>query len=294
MAAALLISCEKPVDQEDPTITWAANPKFSQVELAVGLDGNIAANAPNQIESLTLTLGLGDYAVIANPYIFNDSNKGNGNKAPVFDVIDDVYVVSFLNGLGMSAGTGVRGRTVCNLDLVAILQKLIAGQPVENNTSFTIDIKLTDKTGDTVTKVAKFHYTSAPEISWTDNVLFETIDLKEFTSKNGPSKIRINAPGKIAELTVTLEYGAAPQMASYIMNRTANKGLKVDLINDAQASNSLGFPQPNVIEGKTDVTLDFGFVYGTTPDLDNSTNVFTIYVKDKNAKDASAQIKFRK
>ena len=206
VAALFATSCKKPVNPDLPTINWASNPGFAQQELAPGLDGAIAVSAPGKIDMLTITLGLGDYAILANPYIGVSSNKGSGSKtSPVFDVVDDSTVASFLQSLGMSAGSSLRGKTLTNLDLVKILETLIKGQPVANNTSFTMKIDLKDQAGNAKTATAKFHFTSAPSFVWDNNASFAIVDLNEAQT---PAKIKLSAPGKVDKFTITLENGA--------------------------------------------------------------------------------------
>lgn len=295
LSAVLLVACNK-TDQETPSIAWPANPKFSVFELGAGGDSMISLNAPAKIESATLALGLGDYAMLANNYISIASNQGTSNKAPVFDIVDDSKVASFLTGMGMAAGKALRGQTMSSLNLEAILTAILANQQtMPNDINFTIDIKLTDASGRSVAKLAKFHYTVPPTITWSDNTDFSVVDLNSYSpAKPGPSSISISAPGKIQDLKVKLEFGAAPELEKYISNRTTNKGLVIDLINDPLAEDSFKFPSPKVITGKTAVKLDFSFIYGLIPDLSASTNVFTVEVVDGNNKPCSVQLKFKK
>ena len=293
LTAVLLFSCKKP-NEVAPSIAWPSNTKFAVIEMGTEQDSNVSVNAPAKIENLTLTLGLGEYVRLANRYIEDgSSNKGTSSKAPVLDVIDDSKSAEFLRGLNMSAGVGLRGTTMCSLNLEAILNAIITGEPVDNNTSFTIDISLTDQAGKNVTKTAKFHFTSPPELTWQDNPKNELVNLNDYSkSKPGPSKVKISAPGKIKDLTVTLEYGADAALAKYIQNRIGN--LKIDLINEPKAESELGFPAAKVLSGKTDAVLDFSFLYGVIPDMDASTNVFTVKVVDANDKVCSLQLKFQK
>ena len=295
LAAVLLVACDKNTDQEAPTVTWPANPGFSQFEMGTGKDATVSLNAPAKIEAITLTLGIGDFVLLANPKISIGANKSSGNKLPVFDIIDDAGVASFLSGLSIAAGSGLRGKTMTVIDLEAILNALLEGQNVPNNTNFSIDVKLTDQAGKSVSKVAKFHYTVPPTISWSDNDSFAVVDLNSYSpSKTGPSKIRISAPGKISELTVTLEYGAAAELAKYVTNRTTGSVMVIDIINDPKAEEAFKFPSAKVVSGKTDATLDFVFIYNLIPDLSPGTNVFTVKVVDANGKACSEQLKFKK
>lgn len=294
LTAVLLLACGK-TDPEAPTIAWPANTNFARVELGTGVDASITVNAPAKIESLTMALGLGDFAMLANPRIGIAANKGNSNKAPLFDVIDDPTVAEFLNGLGMTAGTGLRGLTIGVLNMENLLNALIAGQPISNNTTFTIDIELIDQTGRVVNKVAKFHFTSPPTITWTDNAMDEIVDLNKYSpSKPGPSKVRIQAPGKVKELTATLESSCSPELADYVKNRTSGGTTVIDLINDSNAQENFKFPAASKLSGKTDVSLDFSFVYSQIPDLSPATNVFKVKVVDSFGKETIHPLRFKK
>ena len=293
LAAALLCSCKKDKDAGAPSISWAANSGFAAMEMAPGADGAISIAAPGLIESITITLNLGDLNLAANPYIDVSTNKSSGGKNPVFDVIDDSKVASFLQSLGMSAGSGLRGKSLAALDLLAILYKLTDGQPLSNNTTFTMTLNVVDKVGKTDSKVAKFHFTSEPSFSWDGNSKFESVDL------NGteiPCKIKVSAPGKIAKLTVKLENNADPKLAEYIQNRTTGSSLTIDLVGDEKVADSFKdyFPSGKNVTGKTDVTLNFAFMFAQRYDFGPSTNVFTIYALDQNGKDATTIVKFTK
>ena len=291
LLAVVAISCEKQVDPNLPTITWASNPNFAQVELAPGLDGAIAIAAPGKIDLLTVTLELGELSILANPYIEVSSNKGTTSKGAVFDVIDDSYTASFLNGLGIPAGSSLRGKTLANLDLVAILESLFKGQIVKNNTTFTVTINLADQAKNSVSAKAKIHYTSGPAFYWDNNSKFDPVDLSKTAIA---CKVRVNAPGKIKDLTVKLEDGADSKLMTYIKNRTANGGSLIDLVNDEKAGTAFKdyFPSGSTVSGKIDVMLDFSFMYDRRFDMGLSTNIFTVYVKDVNGKEATTQIKF--
>ena len=294
LAAALVCSCKKDGRAGAPSVTWAANSNFATMEMAPAADGAVSLNAPGAFESITLTLGLGDLNLTANPYIGVSANKSSGSKSnPVFDVIDDSTVASFLQGLGMTAGTGLRGKTIATLDLLTILEKLIEGQPLSNNTNFTIAIDILDQNGKSFSKTAKFHYTSAPSFSWDGNSSFDAVDLN---STKMACKVKVSAPGKIARLTVTLEPGADSRVTSNVKNRTASSSTVIDLVNDEKAAENFEkyFPAGKGVTDKTDVTLDFAFMYDWAPDMQSSTNVFTIFVEDQNAKTASTIVKFTK
>ena len=293
LAAAVLCSCKKNKDAGDPSVSWAANSNFATMEIAPGADGAISLAAPGLFESITITLNLGDLNLTANPYIGLSANKGSGSKNPVFDIIDDSSVANFLQGLGMSAGSGLRGKSLASLDLLAILQKLIEGQPLANNTSFSMVIYILDQAGKTESKTAKFHFTSEPTFSWDGNSKFEPVDLN---GSEVPCKVKVNAPGKVAKLTVKLDSNADPKLVEYVKNRTTGSSLPIDLVGDEKVADSFkdSFPSGSAVSGKSDVTLNFDFLFKLRYDMGASTNIFTIYAQDQNGKDATTVVKFTK
>ena len=292
LLATVAFSCKKPVDPNLPAITWASNPNFGQVELAPGLDGAIAITAPGKLDLFTVTIDLGEFSNLANPHIGVSANKGTSSKSPVFDIIDDPTAASFFNSLGMPAGASLRGKTLANLDVVALFEALLKGQPVQNNTTFAITINIVDQAKNSVSAKAKIHFTSAPAFYWDNNSKFDVVNLGD---PQIACKIRVNAPGKIKELTVKLEDGADPKLMSYIKNRTAAGGSLIDLVNDEKAGTAFKdyFPSGATVNGKIDVALDFSFVYAQRFDMGASTNIFTIFVKDVNNKEATTQVKFK-
>ena len=292
LLATVAFSCKKPVDPNLPAITWASNPNFGQVELAPGLDGAIAITAPGKLDLLTVTVDLGDFSNVANPHISISDNKGTSSKSPVFDIIDDPTAASFFSGMGMPAGSSLRGKTLANLDVVAIFETLLKGQPVPNNSTFSIQVNVADQAKHSISAKAKIHFTSAPAFFWDNNSKFDVVNL------NDPQiacKIRVNAPGKIKELTVKLEDGADPKLVSYVKNRTSNSGTLIDLVNDEKAGTAFKdyFPSGSTANGKIDVVLDFSFMYDLRFDMAASTNIFTVFIKDTNNKEATAQVKFK-
>lgn len=297
-AVLLAVGCKKEkVDPAAPTIAWDSNSGFAQVELVDGLDAVVTATAPGKFLEFKLVLGLGNYNILANPYIQLSSNKG-GSSNPVMDLIADASCVSFAKGLGMSVGQTLQDRTEVKLDLKAILEKILQGQVIENNTMFTIDIRVMDQNGKVANKSAKFHFTSAPTITWQKNAVFSVVDLD---APETDCKVAVWAPGLIENMTVTLGEVAAPFLQTYVKNRTtegqnAAGQVKIDLINDPKVAESFKgwFPAGDAVKGKDKVTLDFGFMYNLKYDLEASTNVFTVVVEDKNGKMAYQQVMFKK
>ena len=299
-AATLLLAvgCKKEkVDPVLPSVTWAGNPSFGVAELTKNLDAVLTVSAPGKFQDLKLVLGLGSYNILANPHISIPANKG-GNTNPVLDLVEDPSSVSFANGLGMSVGKSLQDKSEAQLNLKAILEDILKGQVVENNTTFSLEIRVTDRNGKTVSKTAKIHFTAAPAISWAKNAGFDAVDLYATEIE---CKVGVWAPGKIEKMTLTLDAEAAPFLKTYVSKRISGTGstdgeLVIDLIGDSKVVDSFKgwFPAGNAVNGMEQVTLDFGFMYGMKYDLEASSNTFTIDVVDKNGKETIQKVVFRK
>jgi len=298
-AALLAVACKKDkVDTKKPSITWESNPGFAQVEMTNDLDATVTVSAPGKIQDLKLVLNLGVNNNLLNQYIKIESNKSKGGSNPVLDLVADSSSANLLGGLGMRVGSSLNEREEVKLDLRKILERILLGQPIDNNSTFTIEVRVTDLSGNTVSKTAKFHYTAAPAISWAENPGFEDISL-DAAAKD--CKIAVWAPGKIEKLTVILGEAPAPSLQTYVKNRTtdglnASGEVVIDLIGDAKVAESFKgwFPAGDAVRGKEQATLDFGFMYGIKYDLEPSTNVFSIHVEDKNGKETYQRIRFKK
>ena len=299
-AATLLLAvgCKKEkVDPVLPSVTWEGNPSFGVAELTKNLDAVLTVSAPGKFQDLKLVLGLGSYNILANPHISIPANKG-GNTNPVLDLVEDASSVSFANGLGMSVGKSLQDKSEAQLNLKAILEDILKGQVVENNTTFSLEIRVTDRNGKTVSKTAKIHFTAAPAITWAKNAGFDAVDLYATEIE---CKVGVWAPGKIEKMTLTLDADAAPFLKTYVSNRISGTGstdgeLVIDLIGDSKVVDSFKgwFPAGNAVNGMEQITLDFGFMYGMKYDLEVSSNTFTIDVVDKNGKETIQKVVFRK
>ena len=294
-AALLAVGCKKEkIDPTKPSITWNGNPGFAQVEMTGSLDAVITINAPGKIQDLKLALNLGSNNNLVNQYIKIESNKSKGGSNPVLDLVSDEASANLLNGLGMRVGSSLRGREEIQLNLQKILDRILLGQPVDNNTTFSVEVRVTDQADNSAAKTAKFHFTAAPEITWPKNPSFAVVDLDVVVE----SKVNVWAPGKIEKMTVTLEEGsgAAPALVSYVKNRTTGATTVIDLVGDSKVVDSFKgwFPAGNDVSGKEQVVLDFGFMFEIKYDLEPSTDVFTITVEDKNGKATTQQVQFKK
>jgi len=289
-----LAGCTKEkADPTKPSITWTANPGFSTVELADNLDAKVTVQAPGKFKELSLVLGLGQYNILANRHIQLGNNTGTATFNPVLNLVEDSKSISFMSSLGVSAGSALSSKEQLVLDLKKILESIIEGQIVENNTTFSIEIKVKDQADNMASKTARFHFTAAPTISWKANESFKEVDLD---ASEIDCKVEIWAPGKIGQLTVKLEDGADASFIEKVKNRTTDNTTLIDLINDPKASTHFKFPASSSISGKEQTNLDFGFLYDWVPDMKSktSTNTFTITAVDKNGKETVKQVRFVK
>ena len=294
-AALLTVACKKEkIDPTKPSITWESNPGFAQAEMTNALDAMVSVAAPGLIQDLKLVLNLGANNNLVNQYIKIESNKSKSGSNPVLDLVGDDAAANLLGGLGMRVGSSVRGRESVTLDLRKILERILLGQPVDNNTLFTIEVKVTDQANNMVSKTAKFHFTAAPTISWAKNPAFDVVDVDAAAIE---CKVDIWAPGMIEKLTVKLENNAAPYLTTYVTKRTNDSKTLLDLVeNNLKDDDAFKgyFPRGSAVSGKDRVVLDFSFLYDMKYDMDPSTNVFTVTVVDKNGKETVNQVKFVK
>ena len=303
-AATVLLAAgckkEEVVDPTKPTINWDSNTGFGQVEMTAALDASITVLAPGKIQVLELVLNLGANNNLVNQYIKIQSNKSVNGSNPILDLVDDDSSANLLGGLGMRVGSSLREKTELKLDLQKILERILLGQPVENNSSFTIEIRATDQSGNYVSRTAKFHFTAAPSISWPKNPTFAIVELDAAEIE---CKVAVWAPGKIEKMTVTLEEGAAPALVSFVKKRTTGGTTVIDLINDGKVNGKDNnteptfrnwFPSGDAVAGKEQVVLDFVFMFQNKYDLESSNNCFIIVVEDKNGKQTVQPVKFKK
>lgn len=292
--ALMAVACKKEkIDPTKPSIAWESNTGFAQVEMTDALDAMVTVTAPGKIQDLKLVLGLGTNNNLVNQYIKIESNKSKGGSNPVLDLVSDDASANLLGGLGMRVGSSLIGREEIKLDLLKILERVLLGQPIDNNTTFTIDVRVMDQAGNSASKTARFHFTAAPTITWAKNQSFEDVSLD---ADEVDCKISIWAPGKIDRLTVKLEDSADKSVTDKVKNRTSSGNTIMDLVNDEKVSRSIKtLPAPSAVKDKEQVTLDFSFIYDWIPEMSGaSLNVFTITAVDKNGKETVQQVRFRK
>lgn len=290
-----LAGCKKEkVDPLKPNVMWESNANFGVVELTDRLDAVVQVYAPGKIQEVKLVLNLGSNNNLVNQYIKLEQNKSKGGSNPVMDLVEDESSANLLGGLGMRVGKSLIGQEKFQLDLKKILERILQGQPVENNTTFTIEIRVTDQASSTDAKTARFHFTAAPSISWPKNTFFTEVDLDADAIE---CKVEILAPGKIDGLKVKLEDGADPAVTSKVKNRTTASVTLIDLIGDTKVADGFKgyFPASSDISGKDRAVLDFGFLYDWKYDMSGaSKNVFTITATDQNGKETVQKVTFKK
>jgi hypothetical protein len=300
-AAALCVSCKKEeVDPERIQFRIDGDGSFARIELAESVDAQLVVSAPRGIDELCISLALGGFNSIANQHIGIEANKGTEKKNAVFDLIKDLKVISYVQGLGVEAGTDLAGAKNVTLDVKKVIMALLEWQPVENDRTFTVSVGVQDKSGSVDNATMNFHYTSAPEITWPKNPAFSVINLDRMGSESGGSdlyKIAVRAPGKIATLVISLdEKTADAELKRWIVNRVTGDQAVISLHDDLFASEKFKywFPTKTQLVGAEVASLNFVFVSENLPDYtDNeTTNVFTITVTDSFGKEAQAQAKF--
>lgn len=295
-AAALLTvsACTKEkIDPQKPAVFWESNPKFDTKELTSELDAVVTVTAPGKIEELKLVLGLGKYNLLANPHIKISSNKGTSSN-PVFDLVADPSSISFVQGLGMAVGAGLKDKESVSLDLRKIMDALFAGQIVENNSTFSVEIRVRDASGNEAGRTARFHYTAGPTLYWNANPEFKEVDLDASAIE---CKVEVWAPGKIKGLTVKFEDGGDEYVTRTVKNRTTEGTTLIDLVGDLGVADSFKgfFPAASVFVNKDQAILDFSFMYDWKYDMSGaSVNVFTVTALDGNGKETVSRIQFRK
>lgn len=292
---ALFVSCKK----EDPDkIQFAldGNLNFERVELVESVNANVTVSAPRKIESLSLAFSLGDINSIVNQHIGIAVNKGWSSKSPVFDLIEDKTVISYLESLGVPVGAMIRGEESFTFNLSTIMLALVEGQPIQNNATFSVEIRVTDQGGFSASRSVKFHFTSAPEISWAKNPDFGTVVIDpSISAVNNYYVVSIWAPGKVKELTIALDEAASdPVLKQWVVNMVSGNKAVIDLVNDPVAINAFKMYFQTSVSGQERVSLDFSFMDVNVYQLTNgSTSKFTINVTDTYGKKSEAALTFR-
>lgn len=293
--AALFVSCKK----EDPDrIKFAldGNVSFEKVELVESVSANVTVSAPRKIEALSLAFNLGDINSIVNQHIGIAGNKGLNGKSPVFDLIEDQTVASYLQGLGIQVGELLRGEGNVTFNLSTIMLALVQGQPIENNTTFSVEIRVKDQGGFSASHSVRFHFTGAPEITWAKNPDFTTAVIDPlFPQVGNYYVVSVWAPGKVKELTITLDEAMSdPVLKQWILNMVTGNRAVIDLVADPMAIDAFKDYFPKNVSGQEKVSLDFRFMSANVYQFTNGvTSKFTISVTDKYGKKSEAVLTFR-
>lgn len=262
VAALALLSCNKnnTVDNsQKPSVTWEANASFDEMEISTDMDARVVFAVPKGVSSLKITLNIPATLIgVANKLIGTTANKGTASKSPVFDLINDAAAVSSLRNIGFLAGNpGVQGDFSFNF--TKLLDELAGDSVLDNASKFSFVISLTDKADNSLSKTARFNWTSGPEIT---TVPEGEIDL----NAESPSLLMtIKAPGKIAKISITFSnfVGAPGQnegILAYIKSFTKD-GYTVDLIENPSVAKALGLPSGSEVQDKTQLSIDFSSLF---------------------------------
>ena len=151
--------CDITVLRPSIFFEWVGNSEFETVELARSQNAIVSIISARNImfQDFKLILDLGNYNILADRYISISRNQ-SGDINPVMDLIWDSSSVAFIQNLGMTAGKTLLNRTEVRLDLKAILEAILIAQPLKNDTSFSIEIQVTNQSGYSASKTVKFHY----------------------------------------------------------------------------------------------------------------------------------------
>ena len=295
---ALMTSCKKhpKVDPDMPSAAWEENDGFATVEIVDGFKAPISVTAPLGLDVLTLTGNVIPSMLIgtANNLIGVSANKG---EKPVFDLIDDAGLGEKLKELGFPTGTALRGRsTAVSFNLARLVNAIIGDNEalVKNNDTFEFEIRVRDMEGNEMKKVARFHNTSAPEL---------TADPAE-VSLNGTDPVsctvNIVAEGKLKGLTLAFETESAG-ITSFITKRCSVTGSNpvVDLVGDEKAVSAfgnLGLATGSKVTGK-ELKLSLGNLIDQlkmeVEQANSSSHKITVTATDENGKKGVAAVTLR-
>ena len=298
MAASLLLllplgGCKKDDPSKNllkPTLTWEGNDKFSAqtIRSVSAMNGTVTYEAPEGLENLQITATVPTVLIgVVNQMIGISSNAGKSSSPAILDLVNDTKLAGVLTPLGFNAGSSIKGRKAAGkLDFARLLEALIKDNEntLSTGDTFKFDVLLTDREGQKVSKTASFNYVEGPTISGIDapvNLSGEETDLE----------LDIKADGKLQSLLLSIE-GNSEFIKKWFQARSSAPGdpVKVDLVSDETAVKELArwFPTSK-IQGQTEVTLDFSFLYDLVPDMKAegaSTTNISVTAIDENDKSA--------
>ena len=283
----VITSCKKDKKTENtkPQIEIEA----STIEIIPEMKGEVNITTPEGLDILKLevTVPVTHVAVI-NQYVELTANRATlKNPTAILEVTADPTTSSKLLAAKVIKldGKNLVGRTNIPLDLGKLILA-IADDSTENNSNFRVNVKVTDREGQSVSRPVTFHWTSAPEMEHPTDPVSMSADKPE-------CKINIKAMGRIAALTLTP--AGDDGIIKYVKARTYDKTGVIDLCNDAKAETFFGLPAINKILDKESVTLDLASLLTQfSVEAEKDASQLEILVRDTNGKEAKGLIKLKK
>ena len=257
LAALLLAGCQKNNrdNSQKPVITWEANEKFSEMEIARDMDAKVTLSVPEGVASFKIEMNIPSTLIgLANKMISLASNKGTTSRPPVLDLVNDATAASELARIAFLSGAPKTG-TSFTLDFAHLLEYLAGDSVMENASKFSFALSLMDQAENTLSKNVRFNWTSAPE------TVFNPENAEVNLKATSPSlTMAVTAPGKLAKVTLTFDSLDGGKADSGIINyiKSFTKGDAVlDLVENASVAKALGLPSGADVKDKTRLSIDF-------------------------------------
>lgn len=298
---AATVSCKKQekIDPTMPSVVWEENSGFSTVEIVDGFSAPITVTAPQGLDVLTITGQVIPTSLLAtaNNLIGTSANKGT---KPVFDLIDDAGLAKSIAALGFPTGASQRGKsTALKFDLAKLVSTIIGDNAVlvQNNDNFEFEIRVRDVDGNETRKTARFHNTSAPELT------VEPAEVELNSTSSVGAKVKVKAEGKLKGLSLTVK-SSSNGIRSFISKRssaaaTGTADQVVDLVSDEKAVSSfgaLGLPTGDKVSGKElelDLTKLLDQLKVEVEQTATSAHTLTVTATDENGKKGHAAVILR-
>ena len=257
--AGLLLLCacsqkdNSAADAQKPSVSWEANPNFDVMEIALNMDAKVTVKVPETVSSFTITLTKLPVELIgvANKMIGSQANKASSSKAGVLDLIDDSTAAQAMTRIGFCTSVGAKLKTVSSvtLDFTKLLEELAADSPLANQTGFTFTVTVVDRNGTKLEKDIRFNWTSAPEI-----VCDSTFPYTLTRGTTTPLVLKIDAKGKIADITLQFDGNAEQNIQNWIKNR--NNGATVIDLTKEGTDTAFELPAASSFKDKMQYNLD--------------------------------------
>lgn len=130
---------EEPELPAAPSLEWAANPDFSPMEIAEGMDVNLVVNVPGKIA----TFVVGVQSSVLEPIVGTSMDL----------IYDETFIENF-GGL-LPTGDALLGQTSVNFSLSSLVP-MIAGLNAEPGSEHIFTMNVTDEYGQTLTRPLTF------------------------------------------------------------------------------------------------------------------------------------------